>query len=387
MNRPGFARRSPFAVSVAVCRAGPRAKETASMRRDMFIPRLRTAITAILERLEAFIGDEVARQPDPEPASRWLRLPKAEIRAAVACLEAIGEVAEAEHLHELCKLAREYNALLWDARSSLAREPIAQEWASQRYRYAEMIRDHLRHVESGLMTPGEYADACQRGEAIWKQLMEDNGRLFSVRARALGNATTAVDATRDREIVEPCHLRRKGGVWELQYGKEQGAFPARDFAALQTLAKLLASPGRLFHLTELSAPETRALLDADDNACPSPVIDGEAMTAYKRRYDDLQRQRATQDDPQTLAKIDEEMGALANEVRRNTGLGGRRRPLGRTQADRAWESLRKSLSRLWRRLADYNMPSLSSHLKQAIVFAGRRVAYDAAPGSAWDVAL
>jgi hypothetical protein len=159
-------------------------------------------------------------------------------------------------------------------------------------------------------------------------------------------------------------IRKDGANWVIEFGPERGSFPVKDYGAIATLAKLLAQPRHVRSLDELtdaalellSMPETRDV-----------AMDSTALAAAKRRYDELQQERVP-DDPIAEQEHREELARLATTVRKALAPGGRKKKLGSSDRERAWDSLRKNLCRLWPRLKRGGMPRLAEHLEGTIEF-------------------
>ena len=112
----------------------------------------------------------------------------------------------------------------------------------------------------------------------------------------------------------------------------------RDLKGMQYLARLLADPGREFHVLDLVAAETGS--DAPVDSSPvgrlprsalgdaGAMLDGRAKDAYRRRLaeieDDSAQALAIGDD-ERAAQADAERDFLVQELARAVGLGGRDR--------------------------------------------------------------
>ena len=110
----------------------------------------------------------------------------------------------------------------------------------------------------------------------------------------------------------------------------------RDLKGMHYLARLLAEPGREFHVLDLVAAETRDR--RADAARPSgraralgdagEMLDERAKEAYRRRLteieEDIEQARAL-GDTERAAQADAERDFLVRELSRAVGLGGRDR--------------------------------------------------------------
>ena len=152
----------------------------------------------------------------------------------------------------------------------------------------------------------------------------------------------------------------------------------RDLKGFRYVERLLADPGREFHVLDLVAVERGTLptgptvhhgLDAvaEGIGAGLPIIDDEARDAYRRRLaevdDDIEEATRTNDIGRVeLAQHDRDY--LLAELARAVGLGGRHRSVGGT-AERARTSVTRSLRYALGRLAPHH-PALATHLEQSV---------------------
>ena len=178
------------------------------------------------------------------------------------------------------------------------------------------------------------------------------------RLRALaGLAPQPTTATRAALRLE---LERDGDVWVLRADTQ---FRLRDSRGMRILAQLIAHPGREFHVTDLLAPagEAGRLEDAGD------ALDPQAIAAYKERLEDLRDAEAeaeAHNDPVRAARARAEIDAIAGELARGVGLGGRARKASST-AEKARVNVRQRLHDAMTRIAEHS-PALAKHLRQSI---------------------
>jgi hypothetical protein len=151
----------------------------------------------------------------------------------------------------------------------------------------------------------------------------------------------------------------------------------RDLKGFRHIEQLLARPGRELHVLHLMAAEERALapnpgVRADDGLTAGgvaglPVLDDEALAAYRRRLADVDEdidEASRMNDPARQALAERDREYLVAEITRAVGIGGRHRTTSdvteraRTAVAR---SIRYSLSRL-----DDHLPALSEHLARHI---------------------
>ena len=151
-----------------------------------------------------------------------------------------------------------------------------------------------------------------------------------------------------------------------------------DLTGFRYLARLLADPGREFHVLDLIAVERGSLptgpipgqaadVLADGTGAGLPALDDQARNAYRRRLADVDDDidEATQlNDTGRLELAQHDREYLIAELKRAIGLGGRHRTLGGT-AERARTSVTRSLRYALGRLAEHH-PSLAAHLEQSV---------------------
>ncbi len=152
----------------------------------------------------------------------------------------------------------------------------------------------------------------------------------------------------------------------------------RDLKGLRQVERLLADPGREFHVLDLVAAEsgsatTEAFVEpgvdfvTDGVGAGLPVLDPQAREAYRRRLadvdEDIEDARRNHDVGRLeLAERDREY--LVAELQRAVGLGGAERTTGGT-AERARTSVTRSIRYALGRLAEHH-PPLAAHLEQRV---------------------
>jgi tetratricopeptide (TPR) repeat protein len=175
-------------------------------------------------------------------------------------------------------------------------------------------------------------------------------------------------------------FRRKGEFWDVQYGCELTRL--RDTKGLRYLATLLSAPRRDIHVLELvaaveagvvdsAAPPADALARGDLHASrldgEDVLIDAQAREAYRRRLSELEadlQEARDWNDPDRIARAQEESDALTNELARAAGLGGRSRSAS-TAAERARVSVTKAIKGAIKTVTK-ECPALGSHLASSI---------------------
>lgn len=189
-------------------------------------------------------------------------------------------------------------------------------------------------------------------------------------------------------------FRRDGDYWTVALGAD--TVRVRDVKGMRFLHRLLGEPGREFHVLDLAAVSGRGTataqaaaadgLTVDGTGDAGPLLDAQAKAAYGRRLQDL---RADADEAETMgdaaraARAQEEIDALAHELARAVGLGGRDRKAAAT-AERARVNVSRAIRAAIARIAERS-PSLGHHLDSTIR-TGTYCSYTPDPSAppAWD---
>jgi hypothetical protein len=182
-------------------------------------------------------------------------------------------------------------------------------------------------------------------------------------------------------------LRREGQYWTIAYGGRTARL--HDLRGLHYIADLLASPGREFHALDLLTAHTGAgsreigahELDGVSSAIRDPILDARAKEEYRRRLRDLAEEleeARSWHDTARVSKLEAEVEAISDELRRSVGLGGRDRQM-LSPAERARVSVTKAIKAAIRTV-EHECPAMGAHLEAAIR-TGRFCSY-APPGQA-----
>jgi hypothetical protein len=170
-------------------------------------------------------------------------------------------------------------------------------------------------------------------------------------------------------------LRREGEFWTLQRGGR--ALRLRDSVGLRHLARLVAEPGREFHVLDLSTPDRRGAHSGN----AGEVLDEQAKAAYRARLHELVSEIDEADswgDPERAARARREVDLLTEQLARAVGLGGRNR-LALDDAERARVTVTKAIRAGVRRIASLDA-DLGAHLDVS-VRTGTFCVYRPDPGS------
>jgi tetratricopeptide (TPR) repeat protein len=180
------------------------------------------------------------------------------------------------------------------------------------------------------------------------------------------------DGPRDSDLTAFC---REGDYWSVVF--EGRTVRVRDLKGIRYLARLLASPGRQFHVLDLVAAESGRVGGAERGAAaglPSTgpgdageMLDARAKDAYRRRLaeieDDIEQARALED-AERESQADAERDFLLRELARAVGLGGRDRRAAST-SERARVSVTRAVRQAIVRVAEHH-PELGEHLDRTI---------------------
>ena len=245
-------------------------------------------------------------------------------------------------------------------------------------RYAEAVEqlrdagETVRRTGPSILEPmiaAALAEACDAaGDA--SGAAEARARLRDA-ARRLGMDGWGADRTLPIERPapaappreEPVALRRDGEGWALH--ARGRVLRMRDTRGVQLLARLVAEPGRSFHVLDLVSPTGRAAdVDAGD---AGEAIDAQARDAYRARVRGLREELAEADewnDTGRAERIRAELEAIEAELARALGLGGRpRRDKG--AAERARVNVQRRLRDALDRIAKQD-PELASEMRDRL---------------------
>jgi hypothetical protein len=170
-------------------------------------------------------------------------------------------------------------------------------------------------------------------------------------------------------------FRREGDTWWLAFAGS--SVRLRDLKGLRYLARLLAEPGREFHVLELVALETepagqlrgpsRHELRVSTSGDAGPLLDARAKQAYRRRLTEIEEDIAEADSMADLgrrAQAQVERDFLIRELSRAVGLGGRDRRAG-SASERARVSVTRAVRQALSRIRQHHVP-LADHLERRV---------------------
>ena len=190
----------------------------------------------------------------------------------------------------------------------------------------------------------------------------------------------AVSVVPDGEAQEPgvndlSMVRREGDYWSVSFAGR--TVQVRDLKGIRYLARLLADPGREFHVLDLVAAESGGFVGAASGpgagvshpgaGDAGEMLDARAKDAYRRRLaeieDDIEQARALQDTEREM-QADAERDFLVRELSRAVGLHGRDRRAAST-SERARVSVTRAVRQAIVRVGEHH-PELGEHLDRTI---------------------
>ncbi|MGH8982570.1 MAG: transcriptional regulator, partial [Acidimicrobiia bacterium] len=170
-------------------------------------------------------------------------------------------------------------------------------------------------------------------------------------------------------------FRREGDYWSVIF--EGHTVRVRDLKGMRYLARLLADPGREYHVLDLVAAETGSVAQVDSRQAAGlssstlgdagEILDARAKDAYRRRLaeieDDIEQAR-TIGDTERAAQADAERDFLVRELSRAVGLGGRDRRAA-SASERARVAVTRAVRQAMARIGEHH-PQLGEHLSRTI---------------------
>jgi tetratricopeptide (TPR) repeat protein len=204
-------------------------------------------------------------------------------------------------------------------------------------------------------------------------------------AQACGNAVR--DDIPERQRMRRTHretgarsagervFRREGDYWSVTFQGQ--TVRLRNLKGLRYLARLLANPGRDFHVVDLVTGERGPSVDPTQSSeCglalssgldAGPLLDAQAKETYRRRLaeidEDIEEARAMKNE-ERAAQAGAERDWLVAELARAVGLGGRDRRAG-SSSERARASVTRAVRQAMGRIRQCH-PGLGEHLDRTI---------------------
>ncbi|SNY95877.1 tetratricopeptide repeat protein [Halomonas sp. hl-4] len=290
-------------------------------------------------------------------------------RTAAADLKDIARTYQSRTLQNSA-LAAQGRLALHDGQKCQAIELLSQammEWISLRMPFeAANLRVELA---SAHRAAGNDRTADLELDAACRALEELNATTWAKLAREHRPVTPSRQATEP----EHCVFCREGDMRTVTFGGP--TVRLKDLKGMRYLERLLAEPGREFHVLDLVEVERGALpvgLSAGgapriDAQCGLEVFDSKAREAYRQRLaeteEDIAEAEANNDFHRAqLARADREF--LVDELCRGVGLNGRARTVG-DGVERARTSATRSLRYALNRITQHHS-SLGAHLERTL---------------------
>lgn len=276
-------------------------------------------------------------------------------------LLAEGEAAGARRCFE--EAAHRWDEVGAPYETALARMGLAHAYRAEGNEERAVLE--FRAARSGFEQVGARHQAAQAAQSGGDVRDGTEGRETSREPRLATSARTADDNV----------FRREGDYWSVVF--EGHTVRLRDLKGLRYLARLLADPGREFHVLELVAIERGGSQRANCATEPDlsfsiqmdagELLDAVAKEAYRRRLteieEDIEEARAM-GDIERAAQADAERDFLIRELSRAVGLGGRDRRVG-SASERARASVTRAVRQAMARIHEHH-PSLGEHMNRAI---------------------
>jgi tetratricopeptide (TPR) repeat protein len=183
------------------------------------------------------------------------------------------------------------------------------------------------------------------------------------------------DAVDEQPIAGANVFRREGDYWTVIFDGQ--TVRVRDLKGMRYLARLLAEPGREYHVLDLVAAEAgrggqvgggqAGNLPRSAFGDAGEILDARAKDAYRRRLaeieDDIEQARII-GDAARAAQADAERGFLVRELARAFGLGGRGRRAA-SASERARAGVTRAVRQAIARIGEHH-PQLGEHLSRTV---------------------
>ena len=183
------------------------------------------------------------------------------------------------------------------------------------------------------------------------------------------------DAPNEQPVVSANVFRREGDYWSVIF--DGHTVRVRDLKGMRYLARLLADPGREYHVLDLVAAETGSGAQVDSSQAANlprwafgdagEILDARAKDAYRRRLaeieDDIDQARAL-GDAERAAQAHAERDFLVRELARAFGLGDRDRRAA-SASERARAGVTRAVRHAIARIGEHH-PQLGEHLSRTI---------------------
>jgi tetratricopeptide (TPR) repeat protein len=340
------------------------------------------AVAAVRGALERPLRVPSKERP---PNSDLQRAPLLEVQVEIEL--AAGDVERARSAaDELERIAARFEVKALAAGAALARgrvwladgDPVrAEDFSSRAVRLWNEVGAPYEVARARLCLAEAYAAGGSEQPAA---LERDAARTIIDEIRAGAGPPAPVrdesDDPGSRNVSESANtFRREGDYWSVTY--EGHTVRVRDLKGMHHVARLLADPGREYHVLDLVAADRGPGGPADSDTMQrlphsalgdaGEVIDAQAKEAYRRRLsdidEDIEQARADSDD-ERVAQAETERDFLVRELARAFGLGGRERRAA-SASERARAGVTRAIRHAIARIGAHDA-RLGEHLGRAI---------------------
>jgi hypothetical protein len=148
-----------------------------------------------------------------------------------------------------------------------------------------------------------------------------------------------------------------GEIWQLRFGKETGNYQKAGNRCIESLAKVLVAPNRLFTVAELMG-DSEGKLAGDALLCGECETDRDGLTRIKNRLEEIEE---IDNDIGGSEALDEEKAYLLQQVQQADENKQITSPL-----KKAHHNLATQLRTFIAKLSKTGMPFLAAHLKTCL---------------------
>lgn len=341
-----------------------------------------TAVASIRDALDRPLGVPSKERP---PNSDLQRAPLLEAQVEIEV--AVGDIGRARSsADELEQVASRFESKALVAGAALARGRVQLadgDAAGAEAAFSEAVRlwNEVGAPYEAARARIGLADAHVAGGSDHRALLERRAARAILDEIGSGPSDAPPPGLRPHEageqkVVDSSNaFRREGDYWTVIF--EGHTARVRDVKGMRYLARLLADPGREFHVVDLVAAESgpggrvgrkeAAELPGSTVGDAGELLDARAKEAYRRRLvdieDDMEQARAT-GDVERAAQADIERDFLIRELSRAVGLGGRGRRAA-SASERARVGVTRAVRQAMVRIAEHD-PGLGDHLERTI---------------------
>lgn len=233
--------------------------------------------------------------------------------------------------------------------------------ARTEYEFARMLTERGRPVDVA-RAQSLFATARERAASLGMP-----GLLALIDRRATERPRSEHPAAKGAPPATPLSLVLEGEYFSVRFLDQ--TFRLKDSLGLRYLARLIDAPGREIHVLDLvrersGGSDAGELLDQGD---AGELLDEAARKSYRKRLEDLEDSAAEAEsfgDPARAARARVEIEALARELGRAVGLGGRARKAG-AAGERARSAVQRRIRHAVERI-HAQCPALATFLERSV---------------------